>query len=174
MKRLLLYLIPFLFLVSCGSIETTNDYDENINFKQYRSFSFYEDMDTGLNQLEEKRFSRALDSTLQIKGFTHAEKADLKINYYGEFYQQISRNNLNIGIGTYGANVGGNVASGIPIDSKKNKLSLTVEIIDAQKNQLIWQGVVDTKYNAKATAEKRSALFQKLAEKVLESFPPEK
>lgn len=159
-------------LTSCSSIKTYTDYDKSINFKQYSSYSFFEDMETGLNELNERRFSKAVNAVLQEKGFAQNDHPDFTINYYSEIYRKTNRNNLSIGIGTVGSHVGGNVSSGIPIETNNRMLSLTLEIVDSKKNILVWQGEADAKIKSNLNPKEQETFFKKIAEKILKEFPP--
>lgn len=167
------FLLCFIVVaMACGGIKTYQDYDETVNFAQYRNFEFYEDMETGLSDLDEKRFKSAIDSVLEEKDFSNDDNPDFKINLYSETYQKDNRSALGIGLGTIGHNVSGNINSGVPIGRLDDMLSLTIEFVDAESNNLFWQGVVEGKFNKSTAGEDRKKIINEMAEKALGHFPP--
>src|SRR5699024_6956053 len=128
------------------------------------------DMDTGLSELDEKRFLATLNKVLKTRGYKTSVQPDFKVNFYSSIYEKEHHNNLNIGIGTIGGHVGGNIAGGIPIKSSTKMLSITVEFVDAQTNTLFWQGVVEGKLNTIRTPADRRKLFEKMTRKLLKDY----
>lgn len=159
-------------LIACSGIKTFTDYDEHIELNSFDTFSFYEEMDTGMSELDEKRVSRAIHDYLEEKGFKTEEDSKFKINFYAETHERSQRHNMHIGIGAIGTHVGGNIGSGIPIDSHQKILSLTVEFVDAETNQLFWQGVSEGKIVPSRTPEERSQFIEKMVNKLLKGYPP--
>lgn len=172
-KFIFLLLIAFCF-TACSGIKTYSDYDKNTDFNTYSSFSFYKDMQTGLSTLDKKRFQYAVTATLQAADYSLSEKADFKINFYADFYEHYDRSTIGVSFGGTGSHVGGGVSGKIPVSNRKQTLSLTIEFIDAQTNQLFWQGVVETEFRTDLLPEERRNYFKELAEKVLDDYPPEK
>src|SRR5699024_9696538 len=142
-----LYLLLASLFTASGSIKTYSDFDETLDFSRYQNFALYNDMDTGLSDLDEKRFSAALVSVLEEKDFQSSEDPDFMINFYSKVYEENNRNHIGIGIGGGGSHVGGGISGGIPINMRKHIMSLTVEFVDATTNQLFWQGVAEAKFN---------------------------
>ncbi len=176
MKRInpvfILFCLSFIGVSACKSITTAVDYDTHANFDTYQSFAFYEDMETGLSPLDERRISASLTNILSEKGFRQNSNPELKVNFYGTFYRETHHNSIGIGIGTYGSHAGGNIAGGIPIKSTKHFLHLSVELIDTSKNLLVWQGVVDVQLSRKLKPQERQERLHKALKKLFKKFPP--
>lgn len=171
----LLKIIPVcLLFVACSSTQVAYDYDQQANFSQYSSVKIYTEMRSGLSPLDEKRLVESLEQQLPGKGLSLSENADLLVNVYTEAYQQDNRERLGIGIGGGGGNVGVGVSGGIPLGAPDDFLRLTFDLIDAKTDALVWQAVVDTKFNRNASPESRQEKFDEAVEKALKKYPPKK
>lgn len=160
-----------MLLVSCGAAVAI-DYDEQIDFSQYQSYNYFPDIESGLNQLDDKRIMQATDSLLQRRGFVKSESPQLLINFFAKEYLSNSRNTIGIGIGSGGGNVGVGVSGGIPIGGKVINQSLTVDIVDATNDALIWQAVVEGEFKEKASPTQRETYYFNVLEKALKKYPP--
>lgn len=167
-------LILLIALGACQSFKVYTDYDERMDFKEFSRFNFYPDMETGLDSLDHKRFSEALKNQLETQDMHFSSDPEFEVNFYAETHREENRHRIGISIGTYGNHVGGNIGSGIPIGSRKDVLSVTVEFIDAQTHNLFWQTVVEARLKQKMTPEQRRDFFYKIAQKALADYPPKK
>lgn len=167
-----LFTVGVFTLAGCNSIKTYTDYEVTTTFKDYSSFGFYEEMDTGFNELDEKRVASLLTKTMEEMDLKSGREIDFRINFYAETHEDIQRHNMHIGIGAIGGNVAGNIGSGIPLDSHRKIISLTVEFVDAQTDRLFWQGIVEAKWKPNLTPEERLKFFEKLITKLLKDYPP--
>ena len=117
----------------------TVDYDSQKDFSEYTSYAFYNDIDSGLDQLEDKRIIAAIDSAFQTRGFVKTEYCRFYVNFYASEYLSESRSTLGIGVGGGGGNVGVGVSGGIPIGGNTVNQRLTIDIIDAELLLLLLQ-----------------------------------
>lgn len=161
-----------LFIFSCNPPRAAYDYDQQATFDKYTTYSIYPGFDSGLSQLDERRLLSSLERGLQNEGFSVSNIPNLYVNVYSEEYQEQSRNNLGIGVGGGGGNVGVGVSGGIPLGGSKTFLKLTFDFIDVQDDALVWQAVVESKFDPDAGPEKRQAKFDKIVEKALNGYPP--
>lgn len=171
--KLLKILSLCLILSSCNAPKAVYDYDSTTNFKSYKTYQFFPDFQTGLSQLDETRLIASLENGMQQNGISKAQEPDLFVNAYSQERVDRNRSSLGIGIGSGGGNLGVGVSGGIPIESNKLILEITIDFINVEKDALIWQAVVETKVNPKASPEERRAVFDKIVEKALEGYPPE-
>lgn len=173
MKNSFLLLIV-LSLTSCGSMNVEYDYDEQANFDTFKTYNYIAEMQSGLTQLDLNRLMKATDSILQGRGYMLSEKPALLIDVSSDQYKQASRNTLGIGLGSGGGNVGVGVGGGIPIGGRELHQTITINLVDAQKDALIWQAVSDSNIKLNTDPQQRQAYFKKLMEKVFKKFPPKK
>lgn len=172
--KLLKILLLCLFISSCNAPQAVYDYDQEVSFEKYSTYSIYPDLHSGLSQLDERRLLSSLEKGLRNKGFSASNTPDLYVNVYSEEYQEQSRNNLGIGVGGGGGNVGVGVSGGIPLGGSKTFLKLTFDFIDVQNDALVWQAVVESKFDPDASPEKRQARFDKIVKKALNGYPPKR
>ncbi len=161
-----------LLVSSCNTPRAVFDYDPQVNFNKYSTYSLYPEFHSGLSQLDERRLVSSLGKELQRKGFSSSQTPDLYVNVYTEEYQEESRNNLGIGVGGGGGNLGVGVSGGIPLGGPKTFLKLTFDFIDVHDDALIWQAVVESKFDPDVSPDKRQVRFEKIVEKALEGYPP--
>ena len=171
MKFLPLLLISII-LASCGA-SLTLDYDTEKDFSEYTTYQFYNDIDSGLNQLDDKRIKAAIDSSFQKRGFQKTDYCRFYVNFYASEYISASRNTLGIGVGSGGGNVGVGVSGGIPIGGKVVNQKLTIDIIDGSIGQsLAWQVIIEGEIKEKATPEQKEAYYFAEIDRALRKFPP--
>ena len=165
-------LVIAIFLASCGAVHTV-DYDTEKDFSNYNAYQFYDDIDSGLNQLDDKRIMAAIDNSLQKRGFQKTDYCRFYVNFYASEYISASRNTLGIGVGGGGGNVGVGVSGGIPIGGNVVNQKLTIDIIDASMGQsLAWQVIVDGEIKENATPEQKEAYYFAEIDRALKKFPP--
>lgn len=166
------YIFLLFVVASCNAPQAVYDYDENAAFSQIASYQIYPDLVTNLNQLDEQRVISILNEVLPGEGLISSESPQILVNFYAEEYETASRNSLGVGLGGGGGNVGVGVSGGIPIGGPDNYLRLTIDFIDAEKDSLIWQAVVEGKFNNNTSPQEREARLQAMIEKALEGYPP--
>ena len=161
-------------LFSCGAAVYT-DYEKCLDWNTNKTYQFYAEMNSGLNQLDEKRVTRALDSTLKLKGFKRTDRNNYWIAFYVEESLSNSRNTIGIGLGSGGGgiNVGGGV--GIPIGGKVINQRMTIEVREERaEGKLLWQAEYDGELKEKAKPEQKEKYYNKIIPMMLKDFPPEK
>lgn len=161
-----------LLMVSCGAPQAVYDYDESVDHSRFQTYAFYPELDSGLSPLDQDRLVASLESGMEKKGINASRQPVLLLNFYVEEYQKPSRNNMGVGIGGGGGNLGVGVSGNIPLGGPKNFLRLTFDLVDAKNDELIWQAVVDSKFDRNASPEKRRARFDRIVQKALEGYPP--
>ena len=172
MKYLVISILS-LFLFSCGATVTV-DYDKQMDFSKYNSYSFYPTIQSGLSTLDDARIIQITDSLLQQRGFVNSEAPQLYINFYARETMTNSRNTIGIGIGSGGGNVGVGVSGGIPIGGRTVNQQLTMDFIDAEKDNLVWQAVVEGEMKERATPQQKEAYYLSVIQKILNKYPPVK
>lgn len=169
MKTLSILLLLLSF-ISCGTVYVEQDYDTQKSFDTYKTFAFYPDLKTGLNELDDKRLKTATTKLMNAKGFVISDKPDIYINFKSNFYDTPNRNSVGVGVGGSGVNIGmgGSLNIGIP----QTFIEITTDFIDAKTNELIWQAIAEKRYRKNTTVEEKTALIHKIMGKTLEKYPP--
>jgi hypothetical protein len=171
--KLLSILALSIFLISCGATVAV-DYDKQIDFSKYNSYNYFPTIDSGLNQLDDSRIMQITDSLLQQRGFVKSEAPQIYINFYARESVSRSRNTIGIGVGGGGGNVGVGVSGGIPIGGNVLNQRLTIDFIDVEKDDLVWQAVAEGEMKERATPQKKEAYYNSIIQKILSKYPPKK
>jgi len=172
------------FAVSCASITVNTDYDEAVNFTSYKTYGFLKDgIDKAeISDLDKKRIMKALDTELAAKGLTKSDKPDMYVNFFTKATKDVNVNNFGgyggwgYGFGGWGGygwgggpwGWGGNYTS----VSTQTEGTLYIDIIDANKKELVWQGIGNG-----VLTQNRDRKQQRISEfvnKIVAQFPPEK
>ncbi len=165
-------LLLLIITTSCAPIRVNYDYERTTDFKAYKTYNYYANLDSGLSELDTKRLLDALDDAMQSQGYSLSETPDFFIDIKSSEYQERARNNVGVGVGGTGGHVGGGVSIGIPVGQNKLNRQIIFEFVDENKTGLFWQAVSESSYSPNASPEKREALFKAIVTKVLEGFPP--
>lgn len=159
-----------IFLTSCGATVAV-DYDKQVNFSTYNSYNYFPTIDSGLNDLDDKRIMKIADSLLQQRGFTKSETPQLYLNFYARENVSNSRSTLGIGVGG-GGNVGVGVSGGIPIGGRVLNQQLTLDFIDVEKDDLVWEAIAEGEMKERAAPEQKEAYYVSVIQKILAKYPP--
>lgn len=170
--RYLLSIVSVIFFVSCGSIRVNYDYDKTVDFSNYSTYNYYADMKTGLSQLDERRLLRAMDSTLKARGYRLAEEPELYINIMSDEYRGAPNNNVGVGIGGTGRNMGGGISVGLPLGGPNLQRTIQIDLVDAQRDALVWQAVAESGLRENASPSVREDKLRAVVKKVFSKFPP--
>ena len=174
--RSLPFVILFLSMTSCSSIRVAADYDTKADFSQYKTFAFFK---TGIdkaeiNDLDKRRILRAIESELLAKGFTKSENPDLLVSIFTKSQQRVDVYNNTWGYGRWGwagyYGPGWGWGWNQPNVSTSVQGQLYVDLIDAKKKELVWQGM-GTGYLT-SNVEKKEARIKEFVSKIMEKFPP--
>lgn len=170
------YLIVILAisLAACGPVQVSYDYDKQTNFDNYKTYNYFSDLKTNLNELDDKRLFTQLDSVLESRGFTQAEHPDFFVDISLSSYETQSSNSIGVGVGGGGGNVGVGVGGGIPIGGRELHQNFLFDFLDGKTQTLFWQAKASGKLKVKSTPQQRKAYFKTLVTKVFSKYPPKK
>jgi len=170
--RIFIFSLVLLVVTSCGSTKVNYDYDNQTDFTSYSTYNYFNDMETGLSDLDEKRLMDAMDATLGEKGFMFAEEADVFINIKSEVFRSQQGNNVGVGLGGGGGRIGGGVSVGIPVGGPKLTRELQIDIVDANKDLLIWQAISESPFREGDTPIEKQEKIQAVVAKIFSKYPP--
>ncbi len=162
-----------LLIVGCAPIQVTYDYDRTTRFEDYKTYSYYVDMNTGLSELDTKRLIRAIDSKMTAKGFRFSDTPDFFIDIKSREYLEGQRSAVGVGLGGGGGNVGGGISIGIPVGGSRVNRQIIIDFVDENKRQLFWQAVSESNYNPNAIPGEREERLNAIVEKVFLEYPPQ-
>ncbi|MFV0531034.1 MAG: DUF4136 domain-containing protein [Flavobacteriales bacterium] len=133
-------LMAMIIITSCSPLRVSSDYDEAVDFTQYKTFSFH---DKGieklqLNDLDKRRVINAVTTELTAKGMQPAkDQPDVVVNILASNKEKIDVNYYNDPFwGWYYYPWGMNQAS----VNQYTEGTLIIDLIDNKTNTLVWQG----------------------------------
>ena len=173
----ILVVLSSFLIASCASVNVRTDYDSKANFNQYSSFAFFKPgIDkVEISDLDKKRILRAIDKTMQEKGFVKSTTPDVLVSIVTKAEKNVNvyQNNVGFGYGWGWYNpfwFGGGFNNFGTFETVEGRLF--IDIIDANKKELIWQGV--------GTAalvegpEAKDERIQEIVSAILAKYPPQK
>ncbi|WP_298791772.1 DUF4136 domain-containing protein [uncultured Allomuricauda sp.] len=186
MKNLKLFSLAALavvFLASCSSVRVVSDYDKKTDFQTYKSYAFYK---TGIDKaqisdLDKKRILRAIENEMSSRGFVKSQQPDVLVSIFTKERERVDVYNNNFGGGWgwggfynpwawgpgwgWGWNAGPNV-------STRTEGSLYIDVIDAKKKELVWQGRGVGTLNNTKNIEKKEERIREFVSHILKEYPP--
>ncbi len=185
MKKIIktLPLLALLIVVSsCSSIRVAADYDREATFNDYKTFAFFK---TGIDKaeisdLDKRRILRAIEAELLAKGFTKSENPDILVSLFTKSQQRVNVYNNAWGAGAWGWGGWGPWGgfgpgwgwgwNNQPAVSTSVQGHLYIDLIDADKKELVWQGM-GTGYLSR-NMDKKEARIKEFVAKIMEKYPP--
>lgn len=176
-------LATIIFVLSCSSTSVRTDHDHEADFSTYASFAWFSDADgdqpsaaTG-NQIIDRRIRRSIAARILSKGLTQAppDTADLLLTYYVSLDRRLRMYSTGWGYGWgWGGPHWGYGYScwpgwGYTTVSTYHEGSIIVDIVDREKEQLVWRGV------ATRVLGKKSSSVEKIDQtmgRLMAGFPP--
>jgi hypothetical protein len=173
-----LKILPLLLLFiagSCNSVRVANDYDKKADFVSYKTFAFFKNgIDkVEISDLDKRRILHSIEEEMIAKGFTKSDNPDLLVNIFTKSTEQVNVNQYNAGWG-YGYGFGWSpwMWGGTASVYTNTDGTLFIDLIDAKKKELIWQGEGEG-YLTK-DAEKKDARIKEFVSRILSQYPPKK
>ena len=171
-------ILPFLLLfvfASCSSVRVNQDYDKTVDFSQFKTYAYQKSgIDkVEISDLDKKRILKAIDQQMTLKGFTKSETPDLLVNIFTKEREQVDVNQFNAGFG-YGWGFGWNpfMFGGNTSVNRYTEGTLFIDLIDAKKKELIWQG--EGEGTLTKNVDKKDAVIMEFVSKILAQYPPVK
>ena len=161
-------------ITSCSSVRVAADYDRQVDFNQYKTFAFFKSgIDKAeISDLDKKRILRAIEAELLAKGYTKSDNPDMLVSIFTKSNQRVDVYNNSWGFGAWGWGAPGwgwgwNMQPNV---STRTQGVLFVDLIDANKKELVWQGQ-GTGYLS-SNMEKKEQRIKEFVAKIMEKYPP--
>ncbi|MEP0262661.1 DUF4136 domain-containing protein [Dokdonia sp.] len=177
--RLLPLLAIMLIVSSCSTVRVASDYDQTVNFNEYKTYAFYKPgIDKAeISDLDKKRILRAIETEMAAKGFTKSENPTVLVSIFAKANKRVDvyqNNNFGFGRfgygGFYGPFYGGGAFYGNTV-SERTEGVLYIDLLDVSKKQLVWQGK-GTASLYSGNIEKREARIQEIVKEIMTVYPP--
>jgi hypothetical protein len=177
MKKLLFLTFVLIIGVSCSSIRVSSDFDKTAGFASYKTYAFTpEALGLPLDDINRNRVLSAIEAELAAKGFTKNETNPdvlIDVNIKGEQKQTATATNTGgygYGYGRYGYG-GGFSTTTINYDTYVDG-TMFIDMIDASKKQLVWQGRGTKTIEPDASQERREKNINYAVKQIFMKYPP--
>ncbi len=173
----LLSLILIITFSSCTTVRVASDYDKQASFDTYKSYAFFKPgIDKAeISDLDKKRILRAIESDMTAKGFIKSENPDMLVSIFTKTRENVNvyQNNWGWGPG-WGYGWGWNPWFWGPNYNSVSRVTegtLYIDLIDASKKELVWQGMGTSALTNKV--EKKQEKMNEIVGAILKKYPPE-
>ena len=138
------------------------DYDRSADFSVYRTYGFPKETGTdrgGYSTLVTSYFKSSISAAMEARGYKYSEeKPDLLVNFFmntRERTETASQPRMAAGYGYYGYRYG--LYNPWPAYEDHHTVTyqigtINVDIVDAEKKQLIWEGISEGRVSEEAMA----------------------
>lgn len=171
-------------LSACSSgLTVRSEIDPGVNFSQYRTYNFFEPMgiEGGYNSpIFGEHFREALGGEMARRQYQTADNPDLLINVTIRSDDKIKMRSYTAPYATggyYGRPGGayGGSALGVGISTgsratRTTEASVFIDLVDFEKQRVVWQGVAVIDVNDKVALQLRDAIFTSV-NKVMAEYP---
>ncbi len=165
-------LLITLLMSACSSIQVATDYDRKVDFNQYKTFAFYKPgIDkAAISDLDVKRILRSIQYELQSRGYRLSENPDILVSIFTKEVDRVSvYNNVGWGWGWYGYPYWGMGHNSV---STETEGSLYIDLIDAERKELVWQGKGTGYLITSGNMAKKEERITEFVKEILAEFPP--
>ncbi len=192
MKFVKLLLLAVLFATtSCVSVKVASDYDKSTNFNEFKTYAFYKKgiEKADISDLDKRRILKALEKELAAKGFIKSENPDVLVNIFTKSSNKVNVRNTNNfgwggwgpwglwgpwGFGAWGWGAWGPWGAGADDYQITQSVqgTLFIDLIDAKKRELAWQGVGTGSFRPAQNVEKKEERLNDFVSEIMASYPP--
>jgi len=164
-------------LSSCSSVRVASDYDKQTNFNSFKSYAFFKPgIDKAeISDLDKKRILRAIEADMSAKGFTKSTNPDVLVSIFTKTKENVNIYQNNFGFrGGFGYGWGWNPwfwGAGQNTVSRTTEGTLYIDLIDASKKELVWQGMGTAALTTKV--ERKQEKMNQIVTAIMEKYPPE-
>lgn len=183
MKKVLALLASMLVLTACESgPKIRANSDPAANFASYKSYAFMDKLGTdrgGVATPLTSYFKEAVRREMDARGYRYVEggAADLLVNFSANAQEKVDVRSTPApamygGYYGYRAGVyGGWYGGGTDVDTVRYKVgTANVDLVDASRKQLVWEGIAEGKLSDKVMSDPRAAVNAVVAE-MFKQFP---
>jgi hypothetical protein len=176
--NLLRAVLGCLMLVVCGCATgpaLRMDMDPSANLQSYKTFAFFEPLSTDGGQyqtLVSSRLKQATRAQLERIGYVYSEsEPDLRVNFFLKIVNKQEVRTSGSGYYAYRSRYYGTWSSYPYVDTiDYREGTLSVDLVDAKRNQLIWQSVAEGEVQDEALKNPGPAL-DAVVTRMFSNFP---
>ena len=180
MKRVLFLSVIAFAALSCSTVRVSSDFDKTAQFASYKTYAFTSDaMSLKIDDLNKKRLISAIETELAAKGFTKSESnADVWIDLQLKGEEKQTATATTTGYPGYGYGRGYRYGYGGGFSSTTINYetyvdgTLFIDMIDAKKQQLVWQGRGTKTLEPDASQQKKEENINYAVKQIFTQYPP--
>lgn len=157
---------------ACSTISINYDYDKTVNFPSYKYYAWHTIPRTvEMNDLLINRVKNAANRVLQSKGFREvSENPDFFLAIHTSKQQKVEIIDWGYAYGPYWRR-GGYGFGGVDLRQYEEG-TLILDVVDANKNELVWRGSATGIVDPYLSPEKRTEKIDAAVTRILDKFPP--
>jgi hypothetical protein len=160
-----------LFAAGCATTsgpKTRIDYDKAADFSVYRTYGFPKETGTdrgGYSTLVTSYLKSSMSTAMEARGYKYSEeRPDLLVNFFMNTRERTeirSSPNASLGYGYYGYRYG--LYNAWPLYDEDRTVTykvgtLNIDIVDAEKKQLVWEGVAEGRVSEEEMQNPKAAI----------------
>lgn len=153
--------------------QTTIDYDGNVDFTRYKTYSWGSNTSSG-NPTADERIVAEIEARLAAAGWTQAapDEGDVVVAEHATVKNDVSVDTFYTGWGTGWGWTGFGPGAGIgtTVSQSLRSGTLVVDMFDAKTKKLIWRGTAEGALSTKP--EENIPKVQKIIGRLFKKFPP--
>jgi hypothetical protein len=163
--------VATLSVSACSSKNVNIDFDDSYSFAGQSTYAWLEtapERPASGDQVE-RRVRRSVDANLTDRGFrlVPIEQADLIVSYQASAADRRVYDTYGYGTGRWSG-----YESTTSTERVYTEGSLTIDIFDAEKKELIWRGNAVETVDPSASPDERDELVAKAVADMFDGFPP--
>ena len=174
MKYLLNLTLMLLSIQMVAQVSVSSDYDKSVDFSKYKTYKYTDEaMNLPVTSLNQQRLIEALSDAMASKGFTQSDDPDIRVDLTISTQQKQTATETTNYYGTgYRYRWGGGFSTSTINVNDYTEGTIFLDFIDAESNQLVWQGRGVGTVQEKSSPEKREKRANKGMAKILKKYPP--
>jgi hypothetical protein len=178
MNRLLAVATAVAWLGGCASgPKIFASQDPSADFSAYRTYGFQPALGTdkaGYSSILSQHLRAAASREMEARGYTQSDKPDLFVNFQVRTKEKVQATSSPAMGGYYGYRRGYyGVWGGYPMETNVTQYTegtLNVDLVDARRNQLVWEGVAVGRVREEARRNLEPAVNEAVA-KIFAQYP---
>jgi hypothetical protein len=171
------WFVPFIFILMTGcAANIAYDYDPSTVFPQPQTFSFVDQHDKSVRTIDQSRIRAAVEREFANKAVRPATDApaDILVDFRIREDRRLQPIGFSYGLGL-GWGVGTRSTIGMSTIQEAREIRegrLIVDLIDPQRNEVIWRAVSRVPLTENMAPGARSELINELVQEMLANYPP--
>lgn len=177
--KYLLFIVMVISITSCSSVKVAYDYDKQVDFTKYKTYSLGEDVaKMPVDDLNRGRIITAVEKELAAKGFTKSESPDVIIDIFitaKKRTEAVANTSGPGGYGYYGRyGYGGGFSTTTVSYNDYLDGTLLINMVDKSTEKITWQGRGTKTLDEDASASKREQNINYAVKQIFTNYPPKK